>query len=47
MSFPIAQFRFLTFVVENVEFKWQCSQYLDLNRTCGTETMDASGFTQP
>ena len=44
MSFLIIQFRFSIFVIENVEFKWQCSQHLDLNRTCGTETMEGKRF---
>ena len=33
MSFLIAQFIFSIFVKENLKFKWQCSQYLNLNHT--------------
>ena len=35
-SFYIVSFRFSIFVMENLEFKWQFSQYLDLNPTCAT-----------
>ena len=44
MSFQIAQFRCSIFVIENVEFEWQCSQHLDLDPACGTERMDEKRF---
>ena len=34
MSFSIVQCRFSIFVIENLKFKRQCSQYLYLNPTC-------------
>ena len=35
MSSLNCHFRFSFFVIENLKFEWQCSQYLELNPTCG------------
>ena len=35
MSLPKCHFRFLIVVLETLKFEWQCSQYLELNPTCG------------
>ena len=37
MSSPNCHLRFSIFVPETLKFKWQCSQHLELNHTCGTE----------
>ena len=34
MSFLIVPFRFSIFIIEDLKFKWQCSQYFEFNPTC-------------
>ena len=38
MSSLSCDLRFSIFVLETLKFEWQCSQYLDLNPTCGCKT---------
>ena len=39
MSPPIYHIRFSIYVLETLKFERQCSQYLELNPTCGTRTL--------
>ena len=32
---PICHLRFSIFILETLKFEWQCSQYFELNPTCG------------
>ena len=45
MSSPNCHLRFSIFVPETLKFKWQCSQYLELNPTCDYGRIhDSSGW---